>query len=101
MTSIRPIVFAFQVALIQNRNLCSKVFNLKNQTLLYTLHGHYGPVTCVFIDRSDPSFAGSGSQDGLLCVWDLHTGNPIEFFLVSLLFIFINAFLTSLFSRWG
>ncbi|XP_065216116.1 sterol regulatory element-binding protein cleavage-activating protein [Planococcus citri] len=51
-----------------------KVFLLENQVLLYTLHGHYGPVSCVFIDRFNPSMAGSGSQDGLLCVWDLHTG---------------------------
>lgn len=52
-----------------------KVFEVKNQSLKYTLHGHYGPITCVFIDRFNPTMAGSGSQDGLLCVWDLHTGS--------------------------
>lgn len=71
---------------------------MKNQTLLFTLHGHYGPVTCVFIDRSDPSFAGSGSQDGLLCVWDLHTGNPVGFFFAFLLFIFIDSSVFNVFA---
>lgn len=78
MLEINSFRFSSDADVIQNQNLCCQVFNLENQTLLYTLHGHYGPVTCVFIDRSDPSFAGSGSQDGLLCVWDLHTGNPID-----------------------
>ena len=77
---------------------------------MYTLHGHCGPITSVFIDHMDgrQSFAagkfihrmftqaqcflilrlitifmlklysfvsiGSGSQDGMLCVWDLTTG---------------------------
>lgn len=67
----------------------SQVFNLENQTLQYTLHGHYGPVTCAFIDRSDTSLAGSGSQDGLLCVWDLHTGTPREFFFSNNLIILV------------
>ncbi|CAH4038841.1 unnamed protein product [Pieris brassicae] len=41
---------------------------------LFTLHGHCGPITSCFIDHATPTIAGSGSQDGLLCVWDLHTG---------------------------
>ncbi|KAJ4442079.1 hypothetical protein ANN_11945 [Periplaneta americana] len=51
-----------------------KVFRLEDQLPLYTLHGHCGPVTCLFIDRISPMMSGSGSQDGLLCVWDLLTG---------------------------
>ncbi|XP_049801846.1 sterol regulatory element-binding protein cleavage-activating protein [Schistocerca nitens] len=53
---------------------CMKVFRLEDQRPLYTLHGHCGPITCVFIDRISPLLSGSGSQDGLLCVWDLLTG---------------------------
>nr|XP_018911050.1 PREDICTED: sterol regulatory element-binding protein cleavage-activating protein [Bemisia tabaci]XP_018911059.1 PREDICTED: sterol regulatory element-binding protein cleavage-activating protein [Bemisia tabaci] len=51
-----------------------KVFRLEDQITLYTLHGHCGPITCLFIDHITPLMAGSGSQDGLLCVWDLLTG---------------------------
>ncbi|KAJ9574024.1 hypothetical protein L9F63_008550, partial [Diploptera punctata] len=51
-----------------------KVFRLEDQLPLYTLHGHCGPVTCLFIDQISPMMSGSGSQDGLLCVWDLLTG---------------------------
>jgi len=48
---------------------------LEDQLPLYTLHGHCGPISCLFIDRISPMTSGSGSQDGLLCVWDLLTGN--------------------------
>ena len=51
-----------------------QVFRLEDHLPLYTLHGHCGPITCLFIDRISPLTAGSGSQDGLLCVWDLLTG---------------------------
>ncbi|CAG9558135.1 unnamed protein product [Danaus chrysippus] len=51
-----------------------KVFSSSELTALLTLHGHCGPITSCFIDHATPTIAGSGSQDGLLCVWDLHTG---------------------------
>ncbi|XP_041986621.1 sterol regulatory element-binding protein cleavage-activating protein [Aricia agestis] len=51
-----------------------KVFSSSELTPLFTLHGHCGPITSCFIDHATPTIAGSGSQDGLLCVWDLHTG---------------------------
>lgn len=51
-----------------------KVYRLEDHLPLYTLHGHCGPITCLFIDCISPMTAGSGSQDGLLCVWDLLTG---------------------------
>lgn len=51
-----------------------KVLRLEDYLPLYTLHGHCGPITCLFIDCISPMTAGSGSQDGLLCVWDLLTG---------------------------
>lgn len=51
-----------------------KVFRLDDGSSLYTLHGHYGPIVSLFIDRISPATAGSGSQDGTLCVWDLLTG---------------------------
>lgn len=51
-----------------------KVHKLEDGSPLYSLHGHYGPITCLFIDRVNPTMSGSGSQDGMLCVWDLQTG---------------------------
>ncbi|XP_072931147.1 sterol regulatory element-binding protein cleavage-activating protein [Epargyreus clarus] len=51
-----------------------KIFSSTELTALFTLHGHCGPITSSFIDHATPTIAGSGSQDGLLCVWDLHTG---------------------------
>lgn len=51
-----------------------KVLNLMDELLVFTLHAHYGPITALFIDSVNPLTAGSGSQDGGLCVWDLLTG---------------------------
>lgn len=50
------------------------MFGLTDQSVVFTLHGHCGPITALFIDRITPTTAGSGSQDGMLCVWDLLTG---------------------------
>lgn len=51
-----------------------KVYRLETCSLQYTLHGHCGPITSLFVDRWQNGTAGSGSQDGLLCAWDLITG---------------------------
>ncbi|KAG8239294.1 hypothetical protein J437_LFUL019075 [Ladona fulva] len=51
-----------------------KVFRLEDHLQMYTLHGHCGPITALFIDKMCPLLSGSGSQDGMLCVWDLVTG---------------------------
>ncbi|KAG4069729.1 hypothetical protein HA402_008567 [Bradysia odoriphaga] len=51
-----------------------KVFKADIGNLLHTLHSHCGPITCLFIDHFQPDTGGSGSQDGLLCVWELLTG---------------------------
>ncbi|XP_037940962.1 sterol regulatory element-binding protein cleavage-activating protein [Teleopsis dalmanni] len=51
-----------------------KVYSLNNCDMEYTLHGHCGPITCLFVDRWQSGTGGSGSQDGQLCVWDLFTG---------------------------
>lgn len=50
------------------------MFRLDLANLVFTLHGHYGPITSIFIDQYQSCTGGSGSQDGLLCVWDLVTG---------------------------
>lgn len=56
-----------------------KVYRVENGDRLYTLHGHCGPITCLFIDRVCPATSGSGSQDGMLCVWDLLSGKKKSF----------------------
>lgn len=51
-----------------------KVFHTDSNTLFFTLHGHCSPISALLIDRFQSSTGCSGSQDGLLCVWDLFTG---------------------------
>ena len=69
-----------------------KVVRADTGASVYTLHGHTGPITAIFIDRWQLKWedlcnvyrilvfrhntvtAGSASQDGMLCVWDLLTG---------------------------
>lgn len=52
-----------------------KVFHTDSNTLFFTLHGHCSPITALLIDRFQSGTGCSGSQDGLLCVWDLITGD--------------------------
>lgn len=54
-----------------------KVFKLESASLMYTLHGHYGPITCLFIDNWQRGTGGSGSEDGMLYIWDLIAGAGI------------------------
>ncbi|XP_035792380.1 sterol regulatory element-binding protein cleavage-activating protein-like [Anopheles albimanus] len=65
---------AGNIAMTGSQDHTLKVFRVDNHQLLYTLHGHCGPITCLFIDQWQSGMAGSGSQDGLLCVWELTTG---------------------------
>ncbi|CAB0019476.1 unnamed protein product [Nesidiocoris tenuis] len=57
-----------------SRDHTLKVFSLVDELLVFTLHGHCGPITTLFIDNVNPLTAGSGSYDGMVCVWDLLTG---------------------------
>ena len=70
---------------------CIKVWRLESLTAMYSLHGHCGPITALFIDGAFPcSTAASGSQDGMLCLWDLASGTCVY----SLQVIFVLVFLT-------
>ncbi|XP_065077845.1 sterol regulatory element-binding protein cleavage-activating protein [Ochlerotatus camptorhynchus] len=51
-----------------------KVFRLESHMLQFTLHGHCGPISCLFIDQWQAGMGASGCQDGFLCVWDLIRG---------------------------
>lgn len=56
-----------------------KVFHTDSNNLFFTLHGHCAPISSLLIDRFQSGIGCSGSQDGLLCVWDLITGNTDVF----------------------
>lgn len=51
-----------------------KVFHTDSNTLHFTLHGHCSPITTLIIDHFLPGTGCSGSQNGLLCLWDVVTG---------------------------
>lgn len=51
-----------------------RIFRLEDHFNIYTLHGHCGPISTAFVDGTVANCAGSGSQDGMICVWDLLTG---------------------------
>lgn len=57
-----------------------KVFRLDNSLCLYTLHGHEGSVTALFLDQVAPFAAMSGSVDGSVRLWDLLTGTCVHKF---------------------
>lgn len=59
-----------------------KVFHTDSNTLHYTLHGHCSPITTLAIDHFQAGTACSGSQNGLLCLWDVVTGKLIFFLLL-------------------
>lgn len=58
-----------------------KVFHTDSNNLFFTLHGHCAPISSLLIDRFQSSIGCSGSQDGLLCVWDLITGKDMLTFV--------------------
>ncbi|GAB6026796.1 hypothetical protein CHUAL_013289 [Chamberlinius hualienensis] len=51
-----------------------KVFRVDGAMCLYTLHGHYGPITSLFIDKLSPMTVASGSHTGEVYLWDVMTG---------------------------
>lgn len=69
-----------------------KVFRLDSHMLQFTLHGHCGPISCLFIDQWQAGMGASGCQDGFLCVWDLIRGS-IESIIFSMkIFTFFEFF---------
>lgn len=55
-----------------------KVFKLEDYKCLYTLHGHTGSITCLYMDKCTPYAAVSGSADGTIRLWDLLTGHCVH-----------------------
>ncbi|XP_053205052.1 sterol regulatory element-binding protein cleavage-activating protein-like [Panonychus citri] len=51
-----------------------KVFKLETGSCSYTLHGHFGGISCLEIDKTTSNSALSGCKVGQVCLWDLTTG---------------------------
>jgi len=45
---------------------------------LYTLHGHNGAITALYLDKVAPLAAASGAEDGSVRLWDLLTGSCVH-----------------------
>lgn len=58
------------------------VYQLNNNELHSTMHGHTAAITCLAI-ASNGLFAVSGSEDKLVLVWGLTVGNAVFTFSVS------------------
>ncbi|KAL4222496.1 hypothetical protein ACF0H5_018535 [Mactra antiquata] len=55
-----------------------KVFRSEDYKCLYTLHGHTGGITCLYLDKCAPYAAISGSADGTIRLWDILTGHCVH-----------------------
>ncbi|EDL09019.1 SREBP cleavage activating protein, isoform CRA_b [Mus musculus] len=52
------------------------VFRLDDSCCLFTLKGHSGAITAVYIDQT--MVLASGGQDGAICLWDVLTGSRVS-----------------------
>ncbi|XP_060060745.1 sterol regulatory element-binding protein cleavage-activating protein isoform X3 [Erinaceus europaeus] len=53
-----------------------RVFRLEDSCCLFTLQGHSGAITTVYIDQT--MVLASGGQDGAICLWDALTGSRVS-----------------------
>lgn len=53
-----------------------RVFRLEDSCCLFTLQGHSGGITTVYIDQT--MVLASGGQDGAICLWDVLTGSRVS-----------------------
>uniref|UniRef100_A0A671Q7D7 Sterol regulatory element-binding protein cleavage-activating protein n=1 Tax=Sinocyclocheilus anshuiensis TaxID=1608454 RepID=A0A671Q7D7_9TELE len=52
------------------------VYRLEDSCCLFTLQGHSGGITAIYIDQT--MVLASGGQDGAICVWDVLTGSRVS-----------------------
>ncbi|XP_053324030.1 sterol regulatory element-binding protein cleavage-activating protein [Spea bombifrons] len=52
-----------------------RVYRLEDACCLFTLQGHSGGITAVYIDET--MVLASGGQDGAICLWDVLTGSRV------------------------
>ncbi|XP_060679735.1 sterol regulatory element-binding protein cleavage-activating protein [Hemiscyllium ocellatum] len=53
-----------------------RIYRLEDSCCLYTLQGHSGGITAVYIDQA--MGLASGGQDGAICLWDVLTGSRVS-----------------------
>ncbi|XP_060163976.1 sterol regulatory element-binding protein cleavage-activating protein isoform X4 [Globicephala melas] len=53
-----------------------RVYRLEDSCCLFTLQGHSGAITTVYIDQT--MVLASGGQDGAICLWDVLTGSRVS-----------------------
>uniref|UniRef100_A0A8C2VZ86 Sterol regulatory element-binding protein cleavage-activating protein n=1 Tax=Chinchilla lanigera TaxID=34839 RepID=A0A8C2VZ86_CHILA len=53
-----------------------RVFRLEDSCCLFTLQGHSGAITSVYVDQT--MVLASGGQDGAICLWDMLTGSRVS-----------------------
>ncbi|XP_073086609.1 sterol regulatory element-binding protein cleavage-activating protein isoform X1 [Manis javanica] len=53
-----------------------RVFRLEDSCCLFTLQGHSGAITTVYMDQT--MVLASGGQDGAICLWDVLTGSRVS-----------------------
>ncbi|XP_012883522.1 PREDICTED: sterol regulatory element-binding protein cleavage-activating protein [Dipodomys ordii] len=53
-----------------------RVFRLEDSCCLFTLQGHSGAITTVYIDQT--MVLASGGQDGAICLWDVLSGSRVS-----------------------
>ncbi|KAM8826089.1 sterol regulatory element-binding protein cleavage-activating protein isoform 1-T1 [Synchiropus picturatus] len=53
-----------------------RVYRLEDSCCLFTLQGHAGGITAVYIDQT--MVLASGGQDGAICLWDVLTGSRVR-----------------------
>lgn len=52
-----------------------RVYRLEDACCLFTLQGHSGGITAIYIDQT--MVLASGGQDGTICLWDVLTGSRV------------------------
>ncbi|TSK20079.1 Sterol regulatory element-binding protein cleavage-activating protein [Bagarius yarrelli] len=53
-----------------------EVYRLEDSCCLFTLQGHSGGITAIYIDQT--MVLASGGQDGAICLWDVLTGSRVS-----------------------
>ncbi|KAM6910706.1 sterol regulatory element-binding protein cleavage-activating protein isoform 2-T2 [Xenentodon cancila] len=53
-----------------------RIYRLEDSCCLFTLQGHSGGITAIYIDQT--MVLASGGQDGAICLWDVLTGSRVS-----------------------
>ncbi|XP_062321506.1 sterol regulatory element-binding protein cleavage-activating protein isoform X1 [Osmerus eperlanus] len=53
-----------------------RVYRLEDSCCLFTLQGHSGGITAIYVDQT--MVLASGGQDGAICLWDVLTGSRVS-----------------------